>query len=81
MANYTVICVYQISLDPNHNSEAAIKEKCQSLADLDQQIEAKEGELKKIYQETQEVAGESVRNPVARSWRRAKLSKWKRVNK
>lgn len=25
MANYTVICVYQISLDPNYNSEAAIK--------------------------------------------------------
>ena len=52
--------VYQMSLDPNYDGEAAIKEKCQSLADLDRQIKAKEIELKKIYQETQEAVGKSV---------------------
>ena len=52
--------VYQMSLDSNYNGEEAIKEKCQSLADLDRQIEAKDIELKKIYQETQEAAGKSV---------------------
>lgn len=52
--------VYQMSLDSNFNGEAAIKEKCQSLADLDRQIEAKDIELKKIYQETQEATGKSV---------------------
>ncbi len=52
--------VYQMSLDQNHNSEEAIKENCQSLADLDQQIQAKEVELKKIYQAVQEAAGKTI---------------------
>ena len=52
--------VYQMSLDPNYNGEATMKEKCQSLADLDQQIKTKEIELKKLYQDTQEAAGKVV---------------------
>ncbi len=52
--------VYRMSLDQNYNGETEIKAKCQSLSDLDQQIQTKEIELKKIYQETQEAAGKSV---------------------
>lgn len=52
--------VYQMSLDSNYNGDVAIKEKCQSLAELDQQIQAKEMELKKLYQDTQEAAGKVI---------------------
>lgn len=52
--------VYRMSLDQSYNGEEAIKEKCQSITDLDQQIQAKEVEMKKIYQEAQEAAGKLV---------------------
>jgi len=52
--------VYKMSLDPNYNGDAAIKEKCQSLAELDQQIQTKEMELKKLHQDTQEAAGKII---------------------
>lgn len=52
--------VYQMSLDQNYNGEEAIKEKCQALAELDQQIQAKEVELKKVRQEIEESIGKSV---------------------
>lgn len=52
--------VYQMSLDKNYSGEEAIKEKCQFLADLDQQIQAKEVELKEVHHEAQEAAGKTV---------------------
>lgn len=52
--------VYQMSLDENYNGEAAIKEKCQSLAELDQQIQDKKVELKKFVQAVQEAAGKTI---------------------
>lgn len=52
--------VYKMSLDKSFSGEEAIKEKCQSLTALDQQIQAKEVELKKVYQEAHEATGKSV---------------------
>lgn len=52
--------VYRMSLDENFNGEEAIKEKCQAVTDLDQQIQAKEIELKEVRQEAQEAIGKTV---------------------
>jgi len=52
--------IYQMSLDPNCGGEEVIKEKCRAVTELEQEIQTKEGELKKIYQEAQKAAGKSV---------------------
>lgn len=52
--------VYQMSLDGNYNVQEAIKEKCQAVTELDQQIQAKERELKGVRREAQEAAGKTV---------------------
>jgi hypothetical protein len=52
--------VYQMSLDENYSGEETIKEKCQAITELDQQIQAKDMELKGIRQETQEAVGKIV---------------------
>ncbi len=52
--------VYQMSRDQNYDGAEAIKAKCQSLAELDQQIQAKEIEMKKVQHEAQEALGKTV---------------------
>lgn len=52
--------VYQMSLDQDYNGEDAIKAKCQLLAELDQQIQTKRGEMKEVHYEAQEAVGKMV---------------------
>lgn len=52
--------IYQMSLDPNYKGEETVKAKCQSLTELDQQIQAKEVELKKVHAEAEESIGKTV---------------------
>jgi uncharacterized protein YqgV (UPF0045/DUF77 family) len=52
--------VYQMSLDEDYDGQEAIKEKCQAVTELDQQIQAKEMELKGVRQEAQEAVGKTV---------------------
>ena len=52
--------VYQMSLDPNYQGEEGVKTKCQSITELDQQIQAKEVELEKVHVDTEESLGKTV---------------------
>jgi len=52
--------VYQMSRDENYDGQETIKEKCQAVTDLDQQIQDKEVELKGIRQEAQEAVGKTI---------------------
>ena len=49
--------VYKMSLDKDYDGSMALKEKCQFIAELDEQVEAKEAELKTVYSDTQEAMG------------------------
>ncbi len=61
--------VYQMSLDHNYNGEEAIKEKCQLLTGLDQQIKTKKIELKEVHHEAHEAheAQEAIGKTVCES--------------
>lgn len=53
-----VVC--KMSRNPDYNGDGAIAEKCRMVSDLEQQIEMKELELKKLRTDTQEAIGKRI---------------------
>lgn len=49
-----------MSRNPDYNGDGAIAEKCRMVSDLEQQIEMKELELKKLRTDTQEAIGKRI---------------------
>jgi hypothetical protein len=52
--------VYKMFIQSDYDGEEELKGKCEGIYDLDQQIEAKQAELKKVHLEAQTALGKTV---------------------
>ncbi|HYH03868.1 MAG TPA: zinc-ribbon domain-containing protein [Bacillota bacterium] len=54
------VIVYRMSCDKEFKGDGEIAEKCRLVGELEQQIEEKELELKKLHTDTQEAIGKTI---------------------